>query len=400
MSVPRIAWLSPLPPQRSGVANYSYSLLRELKPHLAIDLFYEQQQPLAELQESFAAYPMSEFPERRHSYDDVVYHLGNHSGFHRTIYQLAWRFPATIVLHDYNLSAFMHHAFYRQPDGDLYQQALTGPDGQPARTGLQALLPKLGRNIGAIPMSHAIVKRSRKVVVHHRWVRNQFADLDHVSVIPLAMMTYRPSSDEISNFKKKFLINENHFLLTCLGFTNRNKLPWLQVEVAKKLLGQGYPVQLVFAGDTAPDVKSLAAAVHAEGLQKQIIFTGYLEEAEYFCALFASDVVINLRNPSMGEASATLMQTLAAGKPTIISDLNQYKEFPDRVCWKLIHDEHEADLLYQYLVTLLSNKNLRTALAANAADYAQEVLSFSRIVPQWLDLLTDSRSAATISLTS
>lgn len=382
------------------MANYSYALLRELKPHLSIDLYYEQQHPIPELQESFATYPMSEFPERRHSYEDVVYHLGNHSDFHRTIYQLAWRFPATIVLHDYNLSAFMHHAFYRQPDGDLYQQALTGPDGKPARTGLQALLPKLGRNIGAIPMSHAIAKRSRKVVVHHRWVRNQFANLDHIRVIPLAMMTYRPSSDEISNFKEKFLINKNHFLLTCLGFTNRNKLPWLQVEVAKRLLGQGYPVQLLFAGDTAPDVKSLEAEVDAEGLQKQIIFTGYLEEAEYFCALFASDVVINLRNPSMGEASATLMQSLAAGKPTIISDLNQYKEFPDRVCWKLIHDEHEADLLYQYLVTLLSNKNLRTVLAANSADYAQEVLSFSRIVPQWLDLLTASRSDATISLTS
>lgn len=399
--IPKIAWLSPLPPQKSGIANYSYWLLKELKLHLDIDLYYEEEPPLAELQENFDVYPISQFPQRRHTYDDVVYHLGNHSGFHRTIYQLAWRFPATIVLHDYNLSGFMHHAFYRQPDGDLYEKALTGPNGEPARTGLQALLPKLGRNIRMIPMSHAIVNRSRKVIVHHRWVKSQFANTDHVRVIPLfARIGSRPTAEELSNFRKKFLIKENHFLLVCLGFTNRNKLPGLQVEVVKRLLAQAYPVHLMFAGETAPDVKGLEAEVRAGEYRENITFAGYLDEADYFCALFASDVVINLRNPSMGEASLTLAQALAAGKPAIISDLNQYNEFPDRVCWKVSHDEHEADLLYEYLVTLLSNKNLRTAIAANSADYALEVLSLARVVPQWLAALKVARSEATISLIS
>jgi glycosyltransferase involved in cell wall biosynthesis len=399
--IPKIAWLSPLPPQKSGVANYSYWLLKELRSHLAIDLYYEEKPPIAELQENFGVYPISQFLQRRHTYDDVVYHLGNHSGFHRTIYQLAWRFPATIVLHDYNLSAFMHDAFYCQPDGDLYEQALTGPGGEPARTGLQALLPKLGRNIGMIPMSHAIVNRSRQVIVHHRWVKSQFANQDHVRVIPhFAELPYQPNAREVSNFKNKFLIKENQLVLSCLGFTNRNKLPWLQVEVVKRLLAQGYPVHLLFAGESAPDVKRLETEIEASELRENIAFTGYLDEPDYFCALFASDVVINLRNPSMGEASGTLMQTLAAGKPAIVSDLNQYKEFPDRVCWKLTHDEREADLLYQYLVILLSNKNLRTAIAASSADYAREVFSLARVVPQWLAALNVARSEATISLIS
>ena len=395
--VPKIAWLSPFPPQKSGVANYSYWLIKELKRHLDVDLFYEEQPPAEELQESFSVYPMSQFPQRRHSYDEVVYHLGNHSGFHRTIYQLAWRFPATIVLHDYNLSAFMHEAFYRQPDGDLYQQALSGDE--PPRTRLQALLPILGRHGGTNSMSHAIVNRSRKVIVHHRWVKDQFAGADHVRIIPhFAKITHEPTSAEIARFKQKFSIRENHFLLTCLGFTNRNKLPGLQVDVVKRLLAAGYPVHLVFAGETAPDVKQLEAQVQAGEARENITFTGYLDQPDYFCALFASDVVINLRNPSMGEASGTLMQTLAAGKPTIISEVNQYQEYPDRVCWKLTHDEREADLLYEYLVALLSNRRLRTALAANAADYAEEVFSLNKVIPQWLEALAASRSAANISL--
>jgi glycosyltransferase involved in cell wall biosynthesis len=213
-----------------------------------------------------------------------------------------------------------------------------------------------------------------------------------------AKTSYEPTGAEIANFKKKFSIDENHFLLTCLGFTNRNKLPALQVEVVNRLLADGYPVHLVFAGETSPDVKRLEEQVRAGDNRDHITFTGYLDQADYGSALFGSDVVINLRNPSMGEASLTLMQTLAAGRPAIVSDLNQYKEFPDRVCWKLTHDDREADLLYQYLAALLSNRRLRTALAANAKDYAEEVLSLKKIVPHWLEVLRASRSEASISL--
>ena len=90
----------------------------------------------------------------------------------------------------------------------------------------------------------------------------------------------------------------------------------------------------------------------------------------------------------MGEASGTLMHSLAAAKPVIISDVNQYKEFPDRVCWKVTHDEHEAQLLYEYLTVLLSNRNVREALWRNELDYAENVLALDRVVPQWLRVIS------------
>src|SRR6185503_16049216 len=130
-------------------------------------------------------------------------------------------------------------------------------------------------------------------------------------------------------------------------------------EVVKRLLADGYPVHLVFAGETAPDVKHLQTEVEASEYSENITFAGYLDGTDYLAALRCSDVVINLRNPSMGEGSLTLTQALAAGKPAIISDLNQYREFPDRMCWKVTHDENEAQLLYQYLTVLLSNRSVR-----------------------------------------
>ncbi len=384
----RIAWLSPLPPQKSGIANYSYWLINALKPHLKIDLFYDTELPAPELQNEYEVYPIQQLPERRETYDDVIYHLGNHSGFHKKIYQLAWKFPGTVVLHDYNLSAFMHDAFYLQADWQLYEQALVNNSGEPEHKGLMGLVPQLRRNVNGLPMSYAVVNRSRRVVVHHRWVKNQFSNNDHVEVIPhFAKINLFPTLDQIEKFKEKHSINDTRFLIVCLGFVNRNKLPELQVRVVKKLLAQGYPVHLLFAGETSPEVRSLQAEVEASEYREHITFTGYLDEADYFCALFASDVVINLRNPSMGEASGTLMHALAAAKPVIVSDSNQYREFPDKVCWKLTHDENEAQLLCDYLAVLLSNKNVRAAMSENAANYVKSVFALEKVVPQWLRVI-------------
>lgn len=385
---PKIAWLSPLPPQRSGIANYSYWLVKSLRPHLDLDLYCDG--PASEeVTNEFTVSSLSEFAQHRQQYDDVVYHLGNNSLFHKQIYKLAWHFPATIVLHDYNLSAFMHEAFYLQSDWQLYEQALVSPNGESEARRLKDLLPPLRRNVGGFPMSHAVAQKSKKVVVHHRWIKDQFSDSDHVHVIPhFARSNYQPEPEQIDAFKRRFGINDNHFVLTCLGFINTNKLPQLQVEVTKRLLAEGYPVHLLFAGESAPEVKRLQSEVEASEYRENITFTGYLDEIDYFSAVYSSDVMINLRNPSMGEASGTLMHALAAGRPAIVSDINQYKEFPDRVCWKVTHDENESQLLYEYIAALLSNRNVREALSENAIDYVQSVLSLDRVIPHWLRLLS------------
>lgn len=387
----KVAWLSPFPPQRSGIANYSHALVKGLRPYVDIDLYSDAPELDAELRNDFKVYPLGAYQSQRQQYDETIYHLGNNSQFHKEIYKLAWNFPATIVLHDYNLSAFLHDAFYLKADWRLYEQALIDGNGDSAGHKQPGFIPRLRRHGGTIPMSDAIVNRSRKVIVHHRWTKDQFADAGHVHVIPMfAKLNYEPAAEQVEAFKKRFGIDQKQFLITCLGFINTNKLPQLQIDVARRLQARGYPVHLLFAGETAPEVKRLQGEVESSEHREDITFTGYLNDIDYLSALYSSDVVINLRNPSMGEASLTLIQALAAGKPAIISDSNQYREFPDRVCWKVTHDENEAQLLYEYLVVLLSNRNVRKALAANALDYAHTVLTLDQVIPQWLRLLRGS----------
>ena len=388
---PKIAWLSPLPPQRSGIANYSYCLVKALAARFDIDLYYDDQAPLPEVREKFEVYPLTDFLEHRERYDEVIYHLGNNSSFHKRIYEFAWSFPGTVVLHDYNLSAFMHEAFYRR-NHELYRQALPNGHGYEGSKGLQSLIHRLHPNPSQSPMSHAIVGRSKKVIVHHRWVKSQFADNQQIEVIPhFAKLNRLPTPDEIAEFKTRFGIRDDHFVLTCLGFVNPNKLPRLQIDVVARLIDDGYPVQLIFAGEPAPEVKDLMTEVRSGKYHEKIIFTGYQNEADYFSAIFASDIIINLRNPSMGEASGTLMHALAAAKPTIISDANQYREFPDKVCWKLAYDENQAEVLYAYIRALVSDPRLREAISANAANFVATVLSWEKIIARWTEVISRDR---------
>jgi glycosyltransferase involved in cell wall biosynthesis len=165
-------------------------------------------------------------------------------------------------------------------------------------------------------------------------------------------------------------------------------LPGLQIDVVKRLIDAGYPVQLVFAGEPSPEVKDLVSEVRSGKHREDIIFTGYQNEADYFGVLFASDIIINLRNPSMGEASGTLMHALAAAKPTIVSDTNQYLEFPDKVCWKLTHDENQSEVLYAFISALLSDRTLREAISGNCADYVRNVLGWEKITAQWREIIS------------
>ncbi len=386
---PKVAWLSPFPPQRSGIANYSQRLVRALKSRLRIDLYYDGQKPAADLANEFPIYSISRFAEQRPNYDEVIYHLGNNSDFHKRIYEMAWQFPGTVVLHDYNLSAFMHEAFFKT-GSPLYAAALTEGYVAHGRAEFQRVTRRRAPEPSRFPMSHAIVQRSPRVIVHHRWLRDQFPQQRHIEVIPhFAELNHQPTTHDLENFRERFAINPDHFLLVCAGFINNNKLPNLQIRVAERLVAAGYPVQLLLAGEVAPDVR-----LAMDSVQTKVIVTGYLAEKDYFSAIAAADVILNLRNPSMGEASGTLMHALAMGRPIIVSDSNQYKEFPDKTCWKLIHDDSEEELLFEYLRTLLANPNVRETLSRNALAFARNVLSLEIVSDRWAALLDNSRGRA------
>src|SRR5436305_11239126 len=92
-----VAWFSPFPPTRSGIADYSHELLPLLEPAHVIERFSESRA------HDFV------WMARRSSYDLVVYQLGN-APCHDYMWAYLAAFPGLVVLHD----AVLHQARARQ----------------------------------------------------------------------------------------------------------------------------------------------------------------------------------------------------------------------------------------------------------------------------------------------
>src|SRR5690606_19516614 len=106
---PVLAYVSPLPPERSGISDYSVELLPALARHYRIELVADQdsvdQSILAALdQYGGRLRDVAWLRENAHTLDRVMYQVGN-SPLHRHMFELLRDIPGMVVLHDFFLSS-------------------------------------------------------------------------------------------------------------------------------------------------------------------------------------------------------------------------------------------------------------------------------------------------------
>src|SRR5215472_2113296 len=96
----KIAYFSPLPPKRTGVAGYSRYLIPALTKRCEIHLFDNGAVELP------AACPLFDYVSNPQCllmldrYDSCIYHLGNNPWDHSYIYDAFLYHPGIVVLHD------------------------------------------------------------------------------------------------------------------------------------------------------------------------------------------------------------------------------------------------------------------------------------------------------------
>ena len=72
---------------------------------------------------------------------------------------------------------------------------------------------------------------------------------------------------------------------------------------------------------------------------------GFLDYRDFEAAIGACDLCTNLRYPTAGETSASLLRVLALGRPVVVSDYAQMAELPDEVVVKAPLGEDEVEAL-------------------------------------------------------
>lgn len=122
-------------------------------------------------------------------------------------------------------------------------------------------------------------------------------------------------------------------------------------------------------------------------LDNNVFFTGHIDMETFHKYIIATDLCINLRYPSFGETSATLLRILSYGVPALVSNINQYKEFPDDCCWKVDIDDKEIEELVQFVDVLIKSDTLRRKMSDNAIKFIRNGFDWEDVSKEYYEFV-------------
>jgi glycosyltransferase involved in cell wall biosynthesis len=394
---PRLAYLSPLPPQPSGIADYSVELLAQLEQFYDIDLIVDG--PLAPaLASRYAVHDGAWFAEHGGQYARRLYHFGN-NGQHAHLFALLHRHPGIVVLHDFYLSAALDklELVDHQPHALLH--AMYASHGY---SGVQAAA-RLGRNaaIWAYPCNKPVLDQATGVIVHSeasRRLAQQWYGADCAAawqVVPLlrGLPAASAGTDGRSAARAALGLADDAFLVCSfgmMGVTKRNDV-LLDAFLSSPLATDPRCV-LVFVGaaDAEEYGRDIDAVIAASGVSANIRITGFVSSADYANWLQATDIAVQLRSHTRGETSASVLDCLLHGVPTVINAHGANTELPADVVVLLADDEHADALaasLGTALATLYGDAAYRTALGARARAFMAAHHAPQQVGPRFRDAI-------------
>lgn len=392
----RLAWFTPLPPVRSGIAAYSAELLPRLCAGHAIDVFVESAQPSEGPSTTLRTgsdrvLSAHEFVWRhfRAPYDLVVYQLGN-AEWHDYMWPYVFRYPGVVVMHD----AQLHHARARALLGrgrqDDYRRefAYNHPGARPGAAEF-AVAGLRGSLYYFWPMVRAVV-RSARLVAFHSPVMAQQCGIDYpgatVASIAMGVPEPQPSAGARESIRARHGIASDAVVFCAFGKVTPEKRI-APIVAALAALAKVVPsAHLLVAGETTKDV-DVQRAARASGVADRVTVTGFVPDEAVADYLAASDVCLCLRWPTSRETSASWLRCLAAGKATVVTDLAQTVDVPalDPRNWTIVRGDETDEPAAPVVVSvdiLDEDHSLRLAMRRLAeapalrADLAANALAF------------------------
>jgi glycosyltransferase involved in cell wall biosynthesis len=359
----RVAYYSPLPPSRSGIADYSALLLPALRERVDVVVAEQGRRPPAA--------------------DVSLYHVGNDPDAHAWIVDALRARPGVVVLHEYVLHHLISGMTIGRGDGRGYLDAMERELGVPGRLlalgVLDNLLPLLWETQPErFPLSGTVLDLARGLIVHSDYVARNARGSGYEGRIwriphpAWAVPPVEPATDVAGEP-----------LIGCFGFLNMNKrIPQL-LQAFASLRGRQPGARLLLVG-AAGERFDLSRRLERLGLTEGVERIDYVSEERMWSLMARCDVLVNLRFPTMGETSGSAIRALSLGRPLVVSDVGWFSELPDGVVLKVPFDEVEVPLLEATLGFAVEH---RAALGAAARGYVERVHSLGSVADAYVAAL-------------
>jgi len=330
---PTIALVTPFPPDRTGVADYSLRCVEALSRHVDVDVFTDQRAPVATAAVR-RFHPVSAAAWLRPDYAATIAVVGN-SSFHCKIIELHRRFGGACIVHDNRLAELT--AWWRGADHlrRLAETAL-GRDVRDDEVAAWLADP------GGLPtlFYDEIIDAACPLFVHSRGIQDNVRRLYHVAAEYLPFCAYRSfdaasiSAAARADARRELGIAADECVVVSFGIVDAVKSPDTCVDAVAGLEALGRRARLLFVGECSASAReALERRAAAAGIAGRVGFSAaWLDESGYRRYLVAADAGVQLRGHFFGGLSGALMDCVAAGLPTVANaDLAAAIDAPEYV---------------------------------------------------------------------
>lgn len=385
----KLAYFSPLTPQRSGISDYSEELLPHLARGAEITLFVDGFAPAnRELLARFAVRDFAREPSALRSleeFDAVVYHLGNDHRYHAGILEAMRARPGVAVFHDFALQDFFLGLARERGDLRIYLDEVAACHGEIARREAAEALARggapsiLARPV-EFPVNCRVARAAEAVVVHSEWSRARFREVAPGVPVAHIRMPVRTLAAKRHDEEDGEVRVANFGLIT----------PGKGIEHALRALSalkDSHRFRYTLVGEPNPffDVREL---VRRYGMEGRVEITGHVTLAEFERRIAETDIALNLRERTVGETSASLCRIMAAGVCAVAADVGWYSELPDDCVVKVPPGPHADALLAAYLGRLIEDAPLRRRIGENARRHALAAHTPERAAADYLAFIS------------
>lgn len=369
---PRLAvrvW-SPLPPSRSGIADYTLEQIQALRRHVHVTAVVEDpSQVEPAIRDVFTVVD----PKNVGDADLDLYHLGN-SPSHAYVYRAAITRPGVAVLHEWNLHHLVLFETVEQGDSRRYLREMRRAYGETGTFVGRQMARGLGGDVIAsrFPLNERILERSLAVVGLTKHIATRAAEaLPGRPVLHVPHHLSLPLEPSRSDARRALGIAPDDIVVTAPGLATRAKRLDSVLRALSNLLPAFPGLRFVVAGAVDRDLP-LASWVAASGIAARTVVTGRLSLADFVRQIAAADVVLSLRFPSFGEMSGAQVRTLGMGRATVVTaGTPGADEFPKGVVAAVDPGRHEVAELEAVLRYLVSNPTARTTLGQSASQFVR-----------------------------
>ena len=358
-----------MPPSKSGIADYSAALVSQLEKLVDLTVFDRPDKP----------YDAARF-------DIDLYHIGNNP-FHTFVYEAALHRPGVAVMHEANLHHLIADHTIRRGNWDAYMAEVV-LNGTPADVEFSQRVRALevGPDYDGIRMTRRILGCCKGVVVHSHFMVREMLDGGYkgsIAKIPHGSWVEEASRLE---WRDRLGLDASAPLIGTFGFLKPYKRIAESLRAFRRLVRVDDRVRMILVGEPHPEfpVHDLIRSLDLDDYVRVLGFT----PIEHFTGyMSACDIILNLRYPTVGESSGSMLRALGLGKAVLVSDVGAFAEFPANTCLKVPVGSGEEDLIFEYLNLLVSRPELAKSLGESAREWVLRECSWTNVADQYARFL-------------